>query len=676
MRLSKELSHYLDRKVSKLTIGEIVLILAVFAYAMIFSYLTILKHYSFRTYAWDLGIYNQAFSTALSGKLFVYNVEFYFTPTKSFFGMHFAPFMFFILPFYALAPGVETLLIIQASALAIGAIPIYLIAKDTTKNSIASLIFSIVYLMNPLVQGMNWYDFHMEVFFTPLTLFAIYYLRKRSYLTFFAFLLLSLSVIEWASFLVMFMAVYVFASLGDKERKVGLRKRVAISSLTLIVAVLWFFTSFEISHALSPEGAAGSMAIANFSVLGVMDVLEIPFKAITEPNRLLAALGYEAGKKLLYVLMVFSPTLFLSFLSPLALIPTLPWFGFSLVSNYAPYYGPAFQYSGLIIPFIFVASIEGSKKITSFADNVFKERVLKKMAVLMLLVTLIVGLFASPISPIFKGEVTYFFDYGSPSVTRNDKSILSVLKIIPKDAKVLTTNRIFPHLSSMQFAYVMVPEWAFSADLGNMIVKELSKINFDYIVISDLFDNYDSEQIYEKFVENMDFGLYARGTGIEVYKEGYSGKPVLILPQIYTAEELKIGETAGAHGSEVIDDPLSTYGKTIFYKPEFSLEEDKIIWYGPYITLEKGNYTAKIRLKISQISSQKLFKVDAVANYSQVRLGNIDIYGDNFSRPYEWRTFDFDFTLDRRLTNIELRGFDLTQTTNLWLDYIEISERQ
>lgn len=161
---TENISLIFSRKVLGITISEMILFFMVTSYSISFSYVTILKHYAFRTYAWDLGIYNQAFSSTLSGRLFEYNVEYYFTPTKSFFGMHFSPLMFLILSIYSILPRIETLLIIQTVAISLSAVPIYLIALKSLKNQILSLTFAFVYLVNPVTQGMNWYDFHMEVF--------------------------------------------------------------------------------------------------------------------------------------------------------------------------------------------------------------------------------------------------------------------------------------------------------------------------------------------------------------------------------------------------------------------------------------------------------------------------------------------------------------------------------
>jgi uncharacterized membrane protein len=61
----------LSRKLWKFEVAEYIVLLMIVAYAVIFSYITIMLHYSFRTFAWDLGIFTQSITSATKGQLFV-----------------------------------------------------------------------------------------------------------------------------------------------------------------------------------------------------------------------------------------------------------------------------------------------------------------------------------------------------------------------------------------------------------------------------------------------------------------------------------------------------------------------------------------------------------------------------------------------------------------------------
>jgi uncharacterized membrane protein len=47
--------------------GDIILYLCVVVYALVFSSLTVFRHYAFKTGAWDLGIFTQSLWTTLNG---------------------------------------------------------------------------------------------------------------------------------------------------------------------------------------------------------------------------------------------------------------------------------------------------------------------------------------------------------------------------------------------------------------------------------------------------------------------------------------------------------------------------------------------------------------------------------------------------------------------------------
>ncbi|MCJ7469449.1 DUF2079 domain-containing protein, partial [Candidatus Bathyarchaeota archaeon] len=92
----------LTLKTFKIELSWFLVGLAIGVYTLTFSYFTIMKHYEFRSYAWDLGIFNQSFWTTLyEGRFFYNNVELLVNPSGSFFGIHFSPILFLILPIYA-----------------------------------------------------------------------------------------------------------------------------------------------------------------------------------------------------------------------------------------------------------------------------------------------------------------------------------------------------------------------------------------------------------------------------------------------------------------------------------------------------------------------------------------------------------------------------------------------
>src|SRR3989337_1700729 len=99
-RVREKMSNdVLTQKLWKFEVSEYILFLMIFIYSVVFSYFSIMRHYSIRTFAWDIGIVTQSISSASKGLLFKNNVELYFSPTGSYFGLHFSPIYFLVVPF-------------------------------------------------------------------------------------------------------------------------------------------------------------------------------------------------------------------------------------------------------------------------------------------------------------------------------------------------------------------------------------------------------------------------------------------------------------------------------------------------------------------------------------------------------------------------------------------------
>ena len=121
----------------------------IISYTIFFSWYSILKHYAFLTTAFDLGIFDQALWSTLHGK-FLYTTL-HGEEASVTFAHHFQPILLLILPIYAVYQSPETLLVLQSFFLALGALPIYWIARKKL-NELAGLVFSASYLLYPALH--------------------------------------------------------------------------------------------------------------------------------------------------------------------------------------------------------------------------------------------------------------------------------------------------------------------------------------------------------------------------------------------------------------------------------------------------------------------------------------------------------------------------------------------
>jgi len=452
---------------------EQLLLVFVVSYILVSSVVCIAKHYTFQTTAWDLGIYEQVlWSTVNQGNFLWYSVELPINQGGSFFGIHFSPILFLLLPIYWVFQSTESILILQSVFVAIGAVPLFLIAKDETSEKEA-LFFSSLYLLYPPLQGMNLFDFHVEAFLPAFFFSAFYFFKKGRWKAYFLFLLLSLMVIEFVPFITIFFGLYGFWTCrkGLLKRNFinAFNKKITVSILTVVISVIWLITSRSVLFHFNPSPRPHP----NWENFGdpIYDFPGFVLSIVANPIRTIQYMFQPLDEKLYYIFGLFAPVGFMSFLSPPSLLIGAPWFLASLLANYPNYYNPVgYQWVGFVIPFIFISALYGSKRFCQKIHYVSKVGNLKKSVrffnVTVKKIFLVMILMSSGFLVFLASNKTL------PYVTYRDQILERVVNLIPSNASVLTQNDIFPHLSKRLYGYV-----------GNNPVGDYQDVNFDYILV-------------------------------------------------------------------------------------------------------------------------------------------------------------------------------------------------
>ncbi|MCB0023022.1 MAG: DUF2079 domain-containing protein, partial [Caldilinea sp.] len=161
-------SHHQSNRV---TLPLALLVLAVLLYAGYFSYLTLLRYHAFEARALDMGNLNQAIWNTAHGNWFrLTNQEANLTNRL---GYHVEPILLPIALLYRLFPAPEFLLVLQATVVALGAVPLFALARRRDLGDWLALVFAVAYLLNPTIQAANWLEFH-PVTLAPTFLMAAF----------------------------------------------------------------------------------------------------------------------------------------------------------------------------------------------------------------------------------------------------------------------------------------------------------------------------------------------------------------------------------------------------------------------------------------------------------------------------------------------------------------------
>ncbi len=153
--------------------------LIVVAAAMLAGY-SIARHNAFNSKAYDLGLHAQVWWNTAHGRLFAGSVE-----VDNYLGDHVSPIILPLAPLYRLWPDARLLLLLQASALAVGAWPLALLARRrllphwSESAYLAALLLALIYLTYPALGFVNRFEFHEEIFAVPLLLLAFWALEAR-----------------------------------------------------------------------------------------------------------------------------------------------------------------------------------------------------------------------------------------------------------------------------------------------------------------------------------------------------------------------------------------------------------------------------------------------------------------------------------------------------------------
>jgi uncharacterized membrane protein len=443
------------------------ILIAILSYTICFSIAEIITYYSFQIYTWDLGIFNQALWNTLHGRFLYYTTEPFYTRTGCFLGTHFSPIILLVLPFYAVYPKPESLLVISTFVVALGALPAYDLANFFLKNEKMATILGIFYLLYPPLQGVTLSGFSPEPFAVTFFLFIVLYLVRSDFKELALAVTLGLITHEASSVVIAFIALYgMFFQRSIKT------KGFLASVIILIVSIAYFFAAQKMRIFF---GWAGIPSLWNeWGLVGATSLMDLPLKIITNPVGAWRALTYDGLTKILYLSIVFLPTLFLPLLGLQGLIPAIPYLCISLLSSYPLYYSIEGHYGAFVVPFIFLALIHGINKLQK--NNRYRIFVSKIVKIIFLICVILLVTFLPLIYSKF--EIFQVFHEHSTAVYK-------FISYIPQNASVLTQSNLFPHLSNRPDAYTIPPPmWGEQyRQVGKEMLLNLNESGVDYVLL-------------------------------------------------------------------------------------------------------------------------------------------------------------------------------------------------
>ncbi|HQY92277.1 DUF2079 domain-containing protein [Caldilinea sp.] len=318
------------------------LALAVLLYAAYFSYLTLLRYHTFEARALDLGNLNQAIWNTAHGDWFrLTNQE---TDQTNRLAYHVEPILLPIALLYRLYPAPESLLVFQTVIVALGAIPLFALARWRGLGDWLGLVFALAYLLNPTIQAANWLEFHPVTLAPTLLMATFYFLAAGRTRWFVLFAILSASCKEEIGLLVAMMGLYAWLVL----------RRPRLGGTTALLAGGWsLFAVLGIQSAV----AGGNIHWGRYAYLGETATQKL-VSLMTRPDLLIAQLQQAGIGRYFFELLL--PVGFTALLAPEVLLLALPSLAINLLADFAPMHQvTTLIYAAPVLPFVMLAAVMG-----------------------------------------------------------------------------------------------------------------------------------------------------------------------------------------------------------------------------------------------------------------------------------------------------------------------------
>ena len=629
--------NFMGENVRKIVSSDrFILFMLAVIYVSLASYFGVISHYTFSTNAWDLGIYAQALYTTLNyGKILYYTVEAIGNPSRSLFGIHFSPFLFLILPIYAIYQNPVTLLILRQVAISMGLIPLYLILRESGIKSKALTIFlATAYLVYPpmMIPVSN---FDVSSFLPSLFLFALHYIRKQRYLRAYPFIILALMVNEFVPFIIAAMAFYClildWRKNYEKIKCGKITKNILFALSLLALSGAWFLLASKVITYFNPSALETKW---EWGDLGSSPG-EIIVNSLSNPVKAIMRVFNDGERKFLYLIALLGPLAFIPLLDPTALIMALPWLAASFLSINPLYYSILTQYPAFVSAFVFLSAVDGIKRLKNINMNILK-RIVLAMSITLLISTLLIP---SNIQIKYGGKRGAIYQLA--------------LSEIPPNASISVMPEIFPHVcnrlevypyfnESVEYVLIDVYSWWYDVYLPRP---------------THLAPRWCDAKIGEEY------GIILNMDGVILYKKGYGG-PVKNFSGVsftYTVDNV-----SEYFGKAFLVQEGEVFGRILVHEAGSNAP---LLFKTPRKILPPGIYNVTTFLKVSSAISEDLitFEVREVP-------GDIELLVKRFSGESlldnAWKPLSFSFTL-KKPALIEIAAY-VDNSTDIYFQSLRI----
>ncbi len=488
------------------SLATVLLWLLIILYAVHFGALSTTMHDSFLTHAADLGNMDQPIWNTLHGHWLQETKKDGSEGTRL--SDHFEPIFLPVSLVFLVWDDVRALLWLQTLALALGAIPVYWIAKDAFARAgligmgaeLWGLGFAAVYLLFPALEWANITEFHaVPLAVTPLLL-ALHFAHRRRDRWMWLFSILAMSTQEHIPLLTLMLGLYI--ALAQRRPRVGLP--------LALVSLAWFgvatFLIIPRYAAQAYHGQATSVYFRRFGELGNSPA-DIARSLLTNPALALRIAIQPA--RLTYLTGLLTSVGFVALLDPLTLLIAAPTLGINVLSAYYAQFSGRFHYSAPIVPIFIVAATFGALRLAGWLAA--RSPSFRKQAPR---VVLGVVLMSSLAYHHRAGVTPLAASFRRPQVTEHHRLLARFAGQIPASAPLSATAQLFPHFTHRQRIHIFPT------------VADAEYVLLDVTGMNEMHPA-DLQREYEALVDGGAFGILDAADGYILLQRRQTGRDTL-----------------------------------------------------------------------------------------------------------------------------------------------------
>lgn len=412
---------------------------------------TVLRYKTYSNSTFDFGIFAQMFESMKQTGHPTTTVERPELGSFSHFGVHFSPIFYVMLPFYFLFSSPETVQVMQAVVLGLAVIPLFYLCRHYKLTNKFSILICGIYCLFPATAAGTFYDFH-ENCCIPLLLFSlILAMEKKKDIFIVISALLLVMVKEDAAFNLFILGAYFLFSKRDKMR----------GCIMVMASLIYFAIAMTIVHSYG-IGDLGSTRFGNVMYDQSGSLYQIVFSILANPAYVLFQMMNE--ENLQYFLLMILPigTAFVQKKKYSRYILLGSFITFNLIPEYQYMHEIGFQYNFGNVAFMIYLGIM----------TVSEWKINKRNTWILTAVVTTSILFVSFTFPKF---VTYKDRYSENQ--KMYEQMDSAIGVVPKDASILVSGFIMPHLYDVE-------------DLT--VIRDDVEVNQDYVIV-DLRGGYSTD---------------------------------------------------------------------------------------------------------------------------------------------------------------------------------------